>query len=258
MVDGGEAMVDDGGPVIVTFRVQSCFVSREERTVGQRAGRERRTWTQGPGLPVGTPAGLISRPGGSDIQRNAAGRFVVLRRSLRGMQLHATGPFVLLAAAVGIGACASLPVIPASHMGCYAVSVMPLTAEHRREGVDAPPPVIQVDTAYGGLTFLPVSWLEAGGLGRREAFVSVERPQAFEIHDGRIVRLRAGPVTALPPDSLTFRYWQGISSLTGFLKADGTGSWSGLGSTGTGLSPIVDVRLTRRECPEILFGRPRG
>lgn len=165
---------------------------------------------------------------------------------------------LLLAGTVVIGACASLPQIPTSLIGCYGVEVMHLTNEHRLEAVDAPPPVIQIDTAFGGLTLAPVWWLEAGGIGRRGALVSVNRPQTRAIQNGRLVSLPPGRVTALPADSLTFTYGQGLQSLTGYLNRDSTGSWSGLGSTDTGLSPFVQMHLTPRECPAIPFGRPRG
>ena len=168
---------------------------------------------------------------------------------------------VPLAMLLALGACRVAPQLAPAAVGCYAVQLDSVPAAFRAVLVPPVPPLVQLDTAYGGQLLVPWAWLDVPGTQVRSARLGLHRP-AWRIRDGVVVTDRAAPLTPLPPDSLVIGFGGPAASLTALLGAEPTGDWRGiafvLSSATPQGRPMVPIRLQRTACGTTRMGVSRG
>lgn len=152
--------------------------------------------------------------------------------------------------AAALTACSIAPQLSPRAMGCYAVQVDTLPEVYRRMLVPQPPPMVRLDTIYGGQLQVPESW--AAQTGPYVARLGLMRP-GWRIEGSRVQLQRVSPA-ALPPDSVVLNF----GALTAPLGQDPSGNWTGWAFALTSATPfgepLLPMRLQRRDCGTERFG----
>jgi len=174
---------------------------------------------------------------------------LTLQRYLPVRSLHTRIPVLLACGIVALSACSLQPRLAPQAMGCYGVTLDSFPAVFSTLQVPRPPELIQLDTAFSGVMYVPVTWLEAAGYRLRSAGLQQMRPETG-IRDQRLITERR--VGALPPDSLVLTFSGPGPALTALIRADPSGDWFGLAyvlasETPEGL-PFVPIQLRRQTC----------
>ena len=163
--------------------------------------------------------------------------------------VHTRNSVLLAGSIVGLLACSLKPRLAPQAMGCYDVKLDSFPAVFGSMLVPRPPARIQFDTAFSGVMYVPVTWLEAAGYRIRSAGLQQMRPGAGIRGERLITERRFG---ALPPDSLVLTFSGPGAALTALIRADPSGDWFGLAyvqssATPEGL-PFVPIQLRRQTC----------
>lgn len=162
-----------------------------------------------------------------------------------------------------VSACGLEPRLAPAAVGCYALESDPIPATYRKDMVPEPPHLLRLDSVHGGQVQVPVSWLEAQGIGLRSASLTLLRP-ATMIIDG-VPIAQSKPFRPLPADSIGLSFSGGLGPRDGrfvaWFAALPSGDWQArtvLQSSRTpNVADVVPMRLKRMACDTTALGISR-